>query len=85
MSSENYPVNIGNPHEMSILEFANLINELTGNTAGTVMQEDKRIQGDPQTRQPDIRRARELLGWEPKIDIKEGLQRTIDYFRSLSA
>lgn len=85
MSSENLPVNIGNPHEMSILEFASIINDLTGNTAGTVIQEGKRIEGDPQTRQPDISRARQLLGWEPKIDIREGLTRTIEYFRSISA
>ena len=84
MSSENLPVNIGNPHEMSILEFASVINDLTSNTAGVVIQEGKRIQGDPQTRQPDITRARQLLRWEPKIDIREGLKRTIEYFRSIS-
>jgi dTDP-glucose 4,6-dehydratase len=81
MSDEVEPVNIGNPHELSILEFAELINDLTGNTAGTVIQEDKRIKGDPQTRQPDITKANRVLGWEPTIDIREGLQRTIAYFR----
>jgi dTDP-glucose 4,6-dehydratase len=82
MSNEHEPVNIGNPHEMTIVQFAELINDLTGNQAGMVIQEDQRIKGDPQTRQPDITKARTILGWEPKIDIREGLQRTIDYFRT---
>ncbi|HEC22961.1 MAG TPA: SDR family oxidoreductase [Chloroflexi bacterium] len=81
MSDETDPVNIGNPHEISIREFASLINELTGNTAGVVFQKSKRIEGDPQTRRPDITRARRVLGWEPTIDIREGLERTIAYFR----
>ena len=81
MSDENEPVNIGNPDEMNILEFAELINELTGNTAGTIFQEDKRIQGDPQTRKPDISKARQLLDWAPAVDIREGLQHTITHFR----
>jgi dTDP-glucose 4,6-dehydratase len=80
MSDENYPVNIGNPHEMTIIEFAEIINELTGNKAGIVF-EDKRIKGDPQTRRPDISKAKSLLGWEPKIGIREGLERTIAYFQ----
>jgi dTDP-glucose 4,6-dehydratase len=81
MSDEHMPVNIGNPHEMTIVQFADLINELTGNQAGTVVYEDKRISGDPQTRQPDIRKAQRILAWEPKIDIREGLRRTIEYFK----
>ena len=80
MSNETLPVNIGNPHEMMIVQFAELINEITGNQAG-IVYEDKRIQGDPQTRRPNISKAQQLLGWEPRIDIREGLQRTIDYFR----
>jgi dTDP-glucose 4,6-dehydratase len=80
-ADENEPVNIGNPHEMTILEFAELINKLTGNPAGTVFQEHKRIQGDPQTRRPDISKAQRLLGWEPAVDIREGLERTIEHFR----
>jgi dTDP-glucose 4,6-dehydratase len=75
------PVNIGNPAEISILEFARLINEKTGNPAGLVLKEDQRIQGDPQTRRPDITRARAILGWEPTVDLAAGLQRTIDYFK----
>lgn len=74
------PVNIGNPREMSILEFAKLINEITGNPGGIVIK-DERIKGDPQTRQPDITRAKTILGWEPKVSLEEGLQKTIDYFR----
>jgi dTDP-glucose 4,6-dehydratase len=81
MSGETGPVNIGNPHEMTILEFAQLVNEVSGNSAGIVF-EDKRIEGDPQQRRPDIERARRILGWEPRIHVHEGLQRTIDYFRN---
>ncbi len=77
------PVNIGNPAELNIIEFAHLINELTGNEAGITFEEDKRIKGDPQTRQPDISRAKRLLGWEPQVDLRDGLIMTIDYFRKL--
>ncbi len=82
MSGENMPVNIGNPHEMTIVAFADLINELTANEAGKVFLESKRIEGDPQTRQPDITRAQTILGWEPQVDIREGLTRTIEHFRT---
>jgi dTDP-glucose 4,6-dehydratase len=75
------PVNIGNPHEMTILQFAETVNELTGNPAGIVYKPDLRIQGDPQTRQPDISRARQVLGWEPQVDLRSGLSKTIDFFR----
>ena len=82
MSSEiPEPTNIGNPHEVTILEFANTINGLTDNTAGTIL-EDKRTQGDPQQRKPDISRAKKLLGWKPRVTLEEGLTRTISYFRS---
>ncbi len=83
MSDYNQPVNIGNPHEMTILEFAKLVIELTKNTAGIVLQEDKRIQGDPQTRRPDISRARTVLEWEPKVNLRDGLQKTIAHFREV--
>ncbi len=76
----SYPVNIGNPREMTILEFAQVVNTLTENPAGIVYKKQDRIEGDPQTRQPDITRARKLLGWEPRIDLQEGLQRTTKYF-----
>jgi dTDP-glucose 4,6-dehydratase len=82
LSDEHYPVNIGNPAEISILEFADVINELTGNKAGIVFKKDKRLGDDPQRRQPDITRAREILGWEPKTDLKKGLLATIEYFKS---
>ncbi len=82
LSDETDPVNIGNPEEMQIAVFANLINELTGNPAGTIFLESQRIKGDPQNRRPDITRARRLLNWEPRIDLVEGLGRTIEYFRA---
>lgn len=77
------PVNIGNPDERSILEFARLVNEITENKAGIVLQKGARIKGDPQTRQPDITRARTILNWEPHVDLYEGLQRTIAYFQEV--
>lgn len=81
MSDESLPVNIGNPVETTILEFARLINALTKNPAGIVYKEALRIEGDPQRRQPDISRARSILHWEPKVPVEEGLQRTIPYFK----
>ena len=82
MSDINTPVNIGNPHsELTIMKLAELINEITGNPGGLVIEEAKRIEDDPQTRRPDISKARDELQWEPEIDIRDGLQRTIDYFR----
>jgi dTDP-glucose 4,6-dehydratase len=80
LSDEHDPVNIGNPVETTILEFALAINEITGNRAGTVFKGAERSEGDPQRRQPDISRARALLGWEPKIDLATGLAKTIPYF-----
>ncbi|MFW5709374.1 MAG: UDP-glucuronic acid decarboxylase family protein [Chloroflexota bacterium] len=74
------PVNIGNPVELSILEFAQVVNQLTDNPGGIVFQ-DSRIKGDPQTRQPDITRAKSVLEWQPRVELDEGLQRTIEYFR----
>ena len=84
MSDEHYPVNIGNPAEISILEFAKRINELTGNPAGIVYKADKRLGDDPQRRQPDITRAREILQWEPRVKLEDGLRSTIEYFKSRS-
>ncbi len=81
LSSEHMPVNIGNPNETSILEFAELINRLTGNSAGLVFRPADRLGDDPQRRRPDISRARSILGWEPKIGLEEGLASTIEYFR----
>lgn len=81
LSDEHRPVNIGNPVETTILEFANTINELTGNKAGITYKDDARGEGDPQRRQPDISRARSVLDWEPKIDLEIGLLETINYFK----
>lgn len=82
-SNFNDPVNIGNPHEMSIVDFAHVVNEITSNPAGIVYKEQERIKGDPQTRQPDITRAGEVLKWEPKVELRDGLQKTIEYFREV--
>jgi dTDP-glucose 4,6-dehydratase len=81
LSSEHMPINIGNPTETSILEFAQIINQLTGNTAGVEYSPHSRTDNDPQHRCPDIRRARTQLGWEAKVDLKEGLMRTITFFK----
>ncbi len=81
MSDEHLPVNIGNPDEMSLLEFAERINAVTGNQAGVTFVPDARSARDPQRRQPDITRARELLGWDPQIGLEEGLAETIPYFK----
>jgi dTDP-glucose 4,6-dehydratase len=80
LSEEVEPVNIGNPAEMSILDFAHLVNRLTGNRVG-IVYEDYRIPDDPQVRQPDISKARRVLNWEPKVNLEEGLQKTIGWFR----
>ena len=81
-SDESLPVNIGNPVETTILEFAHTINRLVDNPAGIVYKPLQRSEGDPQRRQPDISRARQILNWEPKIGIEEGILKTIPYFRS---
>ena len=81
-SGTHYPVNIGNPSEITISEFAEEIIKLTG-TSQKVIYKDL-PQDDPMQRQPDITRAKEILGWEPKINRSEGLKITYDYFKSLS-
>ncbi|MEP7270641.1 MAG: UDP-glucuronic acid decarboxylase family protein [Acidobacteriota bacterium] len=80
-TSCHVPVNIGNPVEMTILEFAKLIIRMTSSKSSIVwrpLPED-----DPKTRQPDISRARELLGWEPKIPVEAGLEQTIAWYRAI--
>jgi len=74
------PVNIGNPEERTILEFAQLIKQLTGSDSPIVFKEFF-TPDDPKQRCPDITRARQILGWEPKTPLEEGLRRTIEYFR----
>jgi dTDP-glucose 4,6-dehydratase len=82
-SSTNDPVNVGNPHEMTVLEFAQTILELTGGD-GPIQHEELPVD-DPKIRQPDISRAREILDWEPRVPLRDGLERTIAYFRELFA
>ena len=79
-SKENDPVNIGNPQEMTIEQIARQIIAMTGSTSKIVYK--PLPTDDPKVRQPDITRARTLLGWEPKVTLEEGLGRTIDYFRA---
>ncbi len=85
LSPEVRPVNIGNPHEYTIRDFAQLVNELVGNQAGLTFIDrsslSERVEDDPQVRRPDITRARQSLGWEPQTNVRDGLQRTIAYFR----
>ena len=75
------PVNLGNPAEMTVRQLAEVINRLTENPAGVRMLPDQRAPADPQRRQPDIARARELLAWSPNVDLESGLLRTIADFR----
>jgi dTDP-glucose 4,6-dehydratase len=84
LSDEVEPVNIGNPSEMTILEFAKKIVELTGSSSeiSFVTPPDMRTRDDPKVRQPDIGKARRILKWEPKVSLDDGLRQTIDYFRS---
>jgi dTDP-glucose 4,6-dehydratase len=79
-SKENDPVNIGNPQELSIEAMARLIIKMTGSTSKLVQMPLPK--DDPKVRQPDITRAKTLLGWQPKVSLEEGLTSTIDYFRS---
>ncbi|HWH43678.1 MAG TPA: UDP-glucuronic acid decarboxylase family protein [Thermoleophilaceae bacterium] len=76
-SGVHEPVNIGNPVEMSLLEMAELVVELTG--SGSEIVFEALPEDDPKIRQPDISKARELLGWEPEVDVREGLKRTIEH------
>jgi len=78
-SSVDTPVNIGNPTEYSIVDFARKIIELTGSGSEIIFK--KLPEDDPKLRRPDITRARKLLGWEPEVDLDQGLRRTLDYFR----
>src|SRR5881296_2319074 len=80
---ESDPTNIGNPNEFTVRQLAELVLRLTGSRSGIV--ERPLPTDDPKVRQPDIRRARETLGWEPKVSLDDGLRRTIEYFSGLMA
>lgn len=83
LSGERFPVNLGNPREMTIRQFAEHIRAMTGTNSPIVskpLPED-----DPKQRRPDITKARTILGWEPKVSLEDGLRETVVYFRSLQA
>jgi len=81
LSEERYPVNLGNPSEMTILEFAERIRRMTGSQSEIVFQ--PLPEDDPKQRCPDIGKARAILGWEPRVGLEEGLRLTVEYFRGL--
>jgi len=80
LSGENDPMNIGNPHEMTIKEIAQTIIRMIGSKSRLIYKELPT--DDPKQRRPDITRARTILGWEPKVQLEEGLSKTIEYFRA---
>jgi len=77
------PVNIGTTREISILDFAKIVNRAADNRAGIVFADGSRIDGDPQTRRPNTSRARDVLNWRPKVELEHGLEWTLKYFRSV--
>jgi len=82
-SDERYPVNLGNPNEITILQFAEGIRRLIGSNLPMVflpLPED-----DPRQRRPDITKAKTLLGWEPRVNLEDGLRDTVEYFRPMVA
>jgi dTDP-glucose 4,6-dehydratase len=81
MHGDEKPTNIGNPTEYTVKELAEVVVELTG-TASEIVYRDLPVD-DPKVRRPDISRAKQVLGWEPKVPLREGVERTIAYFRSL--
>jgi dTDP-glucose 4,6-dehydratase len=81
MSDYNLPVNIGNPAEISLLDFAKEVLELTGNKVKIIFK--PLPVDDPKQRQPDITKAKKILDWQPSMDRKEGLKITYEYFKSL--
>ena len=83
-SAESLPVNIGNPSEMTILDFAKAVIEVSGSQSDIlfVNPKDDRFTDDPKLRQPDITKARRVLDWEPKVDLMEGLRETVAYFQN---
>ena len=83
ISDERYPVNLGNPQEMTILGFAERIQLLTGSRFGLEFRDLP--EDDPKQRKPDIAKARAVLGWAPRVELEEGLQKTVAYFETLQA
>ncbi len=83
LSDERYPVNLGNPAEMTILEFAQRIKDLTFSSSPIVLK--PLPEDDPKKRRPDISKARRVLGWEPVVSLEDGLRETIAYFRGSTA
>jgi len=81
LSEERYPVNLGNPHEMTILEFAEHIRRLTG--ASSPIRFEPLPEDDPKLRRPDISKAQAVLGWTPQVPLDEGLRRTVAYFQKV--
>jgi dTDP-glucose 4,6-dehydratase len=79
-SDERYPVNLGNPVELTILEFAERITNLMGLNAKIVFQ--PLPSDDPRQRRPDISKAKRVLGWEPRVELEEGLRKTVEYFKA---
>lgn len=77
------PVNIGTSREISILDFAKIVNRVANNRAGITFAGASRIDGDPQTRRPDTSRARKVLNWRPRVELEHGLEWTLEYFRSV--
>jgi len=84
-SSETTPVNLGNPDEKSIIDFAHKVLELTASSSPIqfVTPTDARTADDPKVRCPDITKAKRVLDWEPQVPLEEGLRHTIEYFREL--
>ncbi len=81
MESCTLPVNLGNPKELTIMELATEIIRLTGSSSELIHMDDRRMESDPQQRRPDVQRAKQQLGWAPKVDLEEGLVLTIEDFK----
>ena len=81
-SGDEMPINLGNPHEVTMLELAETIIGLSGSSS-KIEHRELPID-DPRQRQPDITRARTMLGWEPRVGLEEGLKKTLEYFRSVA-
>ena len=80
LSNEHMPTNVGNPTEFTVLEFAHQVLKLTGSKSEIIFEDLP--QDDPKQRKPDISKAREILGWEPKVELEEGLAITLEYFKN---